>query len=470
LFFGNYIYTYNSLLPLRFHSCGVKAKNVTLGVPRIKELIDLTKNMKTPSMKLILRKEYEDRAVDLQCRLIQLTLEDAVENLSFVKEIDFFHSEVSATDAAIANRLRQVMEEPVNFCPWVGRIVLKAASIIQKGLTPAKIGCDIARIHPLHVSTSQESDSVFILRLRPLLLLPDPASDPGNNAEDDLALKAAIKALVLRVCRDTQLQGIKNITGATVTTETMDLLNSSGDIQQETVTMLETQGSCLAAVLRLEYFRSDLCSSNDVHNIYAVLGVEAAAAVLFEQIRQTLTFDGSYTNERHLMLLCFFCTSQSILLPISRHGINRSADSGALSRASFEEVSDQLLEAAAYGDTDFTTAFSPAIMVGQRAANTGTGICHAIATIAEEEQCISSDDDVIFTSIDADIDMLSYQEEFSRIEVPYTDAGCGLGMPAVLQHSFIPKPTNIAEYAPSSPKNRCLELKTHYQPTSPKVT
>ena len=68
------------------------------------------------------------------------------------------------------------------------------------------------------------------------------------------------------------------------------------------------------------------------------------------------------------MLLCDFCTNSGSLLPISRHGINRSVDSGALSRASFEEVTDQLLEAALHNDTDYTTSFSPAIMVGQRLA------------------------------------------------------------------------------------------------------
>ena len=72
------------------------------------------------------------------------------------------------------------------------------------------------------------------------------------------------------------------------------------------------------------------------------------------------------------MLLCNFCTNMGGLLPISRHGINRSADSGALSRASFEEVTDQLFEAALNNDVDYTTSFSPAIMVGQRQLKANT--------------------------------------------------------------------------------------------------
>ena len=439
---------------------------MTLGVPRIKELIDLTKNMKTPSMKLVLRKEFEGRAAEIQSMLIHLTLADAVLSLTIIREPIFFESDVSATDAAIASRLRKVMTEPAEFCPWIGRIELNAATVIQKGLTPVSIGCNIARTYSVHVSASQESDNVFLLRIRPLLLLPGKTTHEKDSPEEDTSLRVATEALVLRVCRESRLRGVKNIAGAVIATETMHSLDASGDIQEEKVTVIDTQGSCLSSVLSLEYLRSDLCTSNDVHNVYAVLGVEAAASVLFDQIRQTLTFDGSYTNERHLMLLCSFCTSQSILLPISRHGINRSADSGALSRASFEEVSDQLLEAAAYGDVDYTTAFSPAIMVGQRAANTGTGICHAVAATIEEEKQVSSDDDVVFTSVDADMEMLSYQEEFSRIELPYNDVRIGLGLPAALQNSFIPT-LKTAAYAPSSPKTKCVKPKVSYKPTTP---
>ena len=43
-----------------FHFAGVSAKNVTLGVPRLKEIINVAKNIKTPSMKIYLKKEYRN--------------------------------------------------------------------------------------------------------------------------------------------------------------------------------------------------------------------------------------------------------------------------------------------------------------------------------------------------------------------------------------------------------------------------
>jgi DNA-directed RNA polymerase II subunit RPB1 len=39
-----------------FHNAGISSKNVTLGVPRLKEIINVAKNIKTPSLKIYLQK------------------------------------------------------------------------------------------------------------------------------------------------------------------------------------------------------------------------------------------------------------------------------------------------------------------------------------------------------------------------------------------------------------------------------
>jgi DNA-directed RNA polymerase II subunit RPB1 len=41
-----------------FHMAGVASKNVTLGVPRLKEVINVAKSIKTPSLKIILQEQY----------------------------------------------------------------------------------------------------------------------------------------------------------------------------------------------------------------------------------------------------------------------------------------------------------------------------------------------------------------------------------------------------------------------------
>jgi DNA-directed RNA polymerase II subunit RPB1 len=56
-----------------FHFAGVSAKNVTLGVPRLTEIINLAKNIKTPSLTVYLTGQAA-RQRD-ECKMVQSQLE-----------------------------------------------------------------------------------------------------------------------------------------------------------------------------------------------------------------------------------------------------------------------------------------------------------------------------------------------------------------------------------------------------------
>lgn len=51
-----------------FHFAGVSAKNVTLGVPRLTEIINLAKNIKTPSLTVSVCKSFVGHPVEHQCK------------------------------------------------------------------------------------------------------------------------------------------------------------------------------------------------------------------------------------------------------------------------------------------------------------------------------------------------------------------------------------------------------------------
>ena len=64
-----------------FHFAGVSAKNVTLGVPRLTEIINLAKNIKTPSLTICLQGQHSkdrDAAKEIQCKLEYTTLSKIV--------------------------------------------------------------------------------------------------------------------------------------------------------------------------------------------------------------------------------------------------------------------------------------------------------------------------------------------------------------------------------------------------------
>ena len=61
-----------------FHSAGIMEKNVTLGVPRLKELLDVSKTIKTPTVTLGVRGGEEATATHVAHRLVETRLSDLI--------------------------------------------------------------------------------------------------------------------------------------------------------------------------------------------------------------------------------------------------------------------------------------------------------------------------------------------------------------------------------------------------------
>jgi len=65
-----------------FHNAGISSKNVTLGVPRLKEIINVNKNIRTPYVTVFLKPEFaktKEKAFVVKNKLEYTTLKDIVE-------------------------------------------------------------------------------------------------------------------------------------------------------------------------------------------------------------------------------------------------------------------------------------------------------------------------------------------------------------------------------------------------------
>lgn len=158
-------------------------------------------------------------------------------------------------------------------------------------------------------------------------------------------------------------------------------------------------------------------------------------------------------------------------------------DNGPLAKCTFEETCDVLLEAAAYGEVDNVLGVSECVAVGKR-ARIGTGACEVISSLpppqfsAEEgEGC--DDDDVVFTSVDADMERQSSRPDSRPVEMPFSDntsmpsIGSMSLLPSSVQHSFLhmaPQCSSRGGYVPSSPRQALHESrKRRYVPSSPRA-
>lgn len=110
------------------------------------------------------------------------------------------------------------------------------------------------------------------------------------------------------------------------------VITETGEFKAIAEWLLETDGTSLMKVLSERDVDPVRTFSNDICEIFQVLGIEAVRKSVEKEMNAVLQFYGLYVNYRHLALLCDVMTAKGHLMAITRHGINRQ-DTGALMRS-----------------------------------------------------------------------------------------------------------------------------------------
>ncbi len=357
-----------------FHYAGVSSKNVTLGVPRLKEILNVAKNIKTPAMTVFLDPEVAsdiEKAKIVQSAIEHTTLKNVTSSTEIYYDPDprttVIEDDYDTVEAYFAIPDQKVEESIDKQSPWLLRLELDRAKMLDKQLTMAQVAEKISQNfgEDLFVIWSDDTADKLIIRCR---VVRDPKSlDEDADAEEDQILKR-IEAHMLE---SISLRGIPGITRVFMMQHKVSHPDETGEFKQGKEWVLETDGVNLADVMAVPGVDSTRTYSNDFIEVLSVLGIEATRSSLYKEILNVIAFDGSYVNYRHMALLVDVMTSRGHLMAITRHGINRS-DTGALMRCSFEETVEILLDAAAAAELDDCKGISENVMLGQMAP-LGTG-------------------------------------------------------------------------------------------------
>ena len=104
--------------------------------------------------------------------------------------------------------------------------------------------------------------------------------------------------------------------------------------------------------------------TNNIQEVYNVLGIEAARQTIFNELSEVIEFDSTYINYNHIILLCDRMTCNDGMVSIFRHGINND-NIGPIAKASFEETPEMFLNAAKHAELDILRGVSANVMCGQ---------------------------------------------------------------------------------------------------------
>jgi len=130
------------------------------------------------------------------------------------------------------------------------------------------------------------------------------------------------------------------------------------------VWILDTTGSNLLETLALDYIDNTRTFSNDIKEVFDVLGIEAARQVLYNEFAEVMEFADVYINYHHLSLLCDRMTCTQNMVSIFRSGILND-DIGPIAKGTFEVHTEVFLNAARHGDFDHMRGVSANVMCGQ---------------------------------------------------------------------------------------------------------
>lgn len=356
-----------------FHYAGVSSKNVTLGVPRLKEIINVSKSPKTPSLTIFLKPDIAsdmEKTKAVLCRLEHTTLRQICSHTNIIYDPDPINTIVVEDRDFVADFYESPESQSIVVTSWVLRIELDRRKVIDKNLTMEYIAEKITRIFTSDVSIIFSDDNAehLVLRLRIV-------NNGGNKDEEDQETDKMDDDVFLRcienyILSDMELVGIPSIKKVYLHKPTSELdkkriiIDEKGEYNPLSEWILETDGNGLSKVLCDPDVDASRTTSNDVCEIFETLGIEAARRAVEREIKHVISFDGSYVNYRHLALLCDVMTSRGHLMAITRHGINRQ-EVGALMRSSFEESVDVILDAAFHSEIDPLRGVSENIMIGQ---------------------------------------------------------------------------------------------------------
>ncbi|MEE9236628.1 MAG: DNA-directed RNA polymerase subunit A'' [Thermoplasmata archaeon] len=301
-----------------FHYAGVAEMNVTLGLPRLIEIVDARRVPSTPVMEVNLKAGKMDlKKVRKFASEIEMThLEDIAEI-----ETDILNSRIVVYPHEARMRSRGVTRKDMD----------RALKKLKKSSVSRVVDGKEKKVK----AYVMESDQPSYRRLQRLLEL----------------------------VKGQKIKGVDGIRRA--------IIRRKGDEY-----VVYTEGSNLAAILQMPYVDATRSSSNNVTEIHEVLGIEAARNAIIKEASDTLGEQGLTVDIRHVMLVADMMTNDGDVKAIGRHGIS-GRKSSVLARAAFEITSHHLLKAAVTGEVDYLDGVAENVIVGQP-VTLGTGAVNLV--------------------------------------------------------------------------------------------
>ncbi|MGB9003122.1 MAG: DNA-directed RNA polymerase subunit A', partial [Nitrosotalea sp.] len=303
-----------------FHFAGIRERNVTLGLPRLIELVDARKKPVTPTMDIYLE-EHHKKSKEKAIKVAREILHTKISAL------------ITSTETDYSTKIKLNLNQD--------RLKERACTVedVVMALQSSKKKFEIEPSgHSITLTLPEESDAQTILGMR------------------NKVLSATVK-------------GVTDVERVTI-------------VQQGDEWVIQTSGSNIAKVMEVDGIDKKNIRTNNVFEIANTLGIEAARNSLINELNSTLEDQGLEVDVRYIMLVADLMCSRGYLQQIGRHGIAGTKTS-VLARAAFEITVPTIAEAALAGEVEELKGVTENVIVGANIP-IGTGTVDLYMKVVED--------------------------------------------------------------------------------------
>ena len=364
-----------------FHLAGVATKsNVTRGVPRIEEILRLTRNPDKPSATVYLKSSDnhdKDKATKL-CIMIEHTkLVDVVKSIEICFDPNDratkIHKDVEVIDQfyqfekLVAECNEGASTDVTHQSKWIVRMEIDPEILLDKNITMDDIHFAISNSHGSDVtcvfSDMNSSNLVFRIRLNSSVFNKGKKKGASESLDqsDEIHLLKTFQDNILNNIVLRGVSGIKNVNPRLIKD---NVVKEDNKFVRKEIWVLDTVGTNLMDLFMLDFIDYTSTYSNDIREMHNILGIEAARQNILNEFVEVMEASDAYVNYHHLSILCDRMTVKADLVPMFRSGII-SDDIGPISKGTYEMHTEMFLDASRHGEFDQMRGVSANVMCGQ---------------------------------------------------------------------------------------------------------
>ena len=345
-----------------FHLAGVGSGSlvITEGVPRLREIINISKNLKNKNMLIYLNETHsanKDDARKIQSRFSYTQLKDILLKTEILYDNKYGMTEKKEDNEFIKSYKEFAelfdMDNIDESClsPWILRLTFDKESLMNRKITIQEVQQTIKE----NSHNDDEIDCIY-------------SDDSVNDVIMRIRIKQDTKGNFMDFMKDFEkelvelpLRGIVGIQQVECSELNIMKYNNDGSYQATKEWVLKTSGSNLLDILSDDAVDMSRSITNDIIEFHEVFGIEATRELIYKELFKIY----SKINPKHVQLLADIMTYRGKLMQIDRHGLNKNSEIGPIAKASFEEVMNIFTKAAIFAEKDNMKGVSANILTGQ---------------------------------------------------------------------------------------------------------